>query len=108
MDRADHVWVQRGSEPTFEYYARLLGLSVQAHNVGASEPEEIAQLEHDLRSLKSGERIWLVAVQHPAWRKTGDLGALAERIRGRAREGSRLQAPGASAVEFVVGDFAPD
>lgn len=108
VDRADHVWVQRGSEPTFEYYSRLLALPVRAHNVGASEPEQVASLERGLRALEPGERIWLVALHHPAWRNARDLAALAERIRRHAREVSHLAAPGASAVEFVVEEIAPD
>jgi hypothetical protein len=99
---SDHVWVQRGSEPTFEYYARLLELPVRAHNVALEDPEQAAALERELSELAAGERIWLVALTHPAWTTADEWSAIVERLRSRAREVGRLEAHGASAIEFVV------
>jgi len=102
LSSSDHVWVQRGSEPTFEYYARLLALSVRAQNVAASEAEYAAALERDLDALEPGERVWLVALEHPMWTTEADRRAIAARLRRRASEVGRLEAHGASAVEYVV------
>ena len=98
----DVVWVQVGSEPTFEYYARLLQLPVSARNVGLSGPEETAAFERELAALRPGARVWLVAVDHPAWRKGDERRALELRLRSVGQEGRRLSAHRASALEFVV------
>jgi hypothetical protein len=104
-DRAapgDLFWVQRGSEPTFEYYARLLGLAVRARNVGTEPPERREALERDLAALAAGERVWLVALDHPAWTGPAERSAIEARLRSRAHEVDRLEAHAASAVAFLV------
>lgn len=98
----DRIWVQRGGEPTFEYYARLLGLRVRAQNVGATEPEDVESLERAVEALAPGDRVWLVSLQHPAWETQAEHAAIVARLVGRAHPGLRLEAPGAAAVEYRV------
>jgi hypothetical protein len=80
----------------------LLELPVRAHNVALEDPEQAAALERELSELAAGERIWLVALTHPAWTTADEWSAIVERLRSRAREVGRLEAHGASAIEFVV------
>ena len=102
VESADQFWVQRGSEPTFEYYARLLPLRVAARNVGATEPEDLAQLEREIGRLDPGSRVWLVSLTHPAWDTGADWLALVERLEQRAERESSLEAPGARAIAYRV------
>ncbi|MEE2665229.1 MAG: hypothetical protein VX681_14020 [Myxococcota bacterium] len=72
------------------------------HPGAASGPEQTEALERELGGLAAGERVWLVALEHPMWTTGAERRAIAARLRSRAREVGRLEAHGASAVEYVV------
>ena len=99
----DRVWVLRGSEPAFEYYARRIGLRVRAHNVGAIEDDDVRALEGEIAALGPGERVWLVAMHHRAWEsaRRSERGVV-RRLRARAEPADAFEAPGADARLFVA------
>jgi len=104
MESGDHLWIQRGSEPVFEYYARQLGLQVSARNVAALEPEQRLAFERDVAALTPADRVWLVSLSHPAWQTAENSAALTRGLEARATREFELSAPGASAILFSVRD----
>lgn len=100
----DLAWIQRGSEPTFEFYARREQLPVSARNAAARTDAERAALARDASAFEPGQRVWLVALDHPAWGSAVDeeRAALASLLAARARERERVERVGALAVLYEV------
>ncbi|MEZ4218083.1 MAG: hypothetical protein R3E88_16475 [Myxococcota bacterium] len=105
-ERGDAAWVQRGSELVFEYYARRLALPVAARSAGARDADELAALEARAAALAPGARVWLVALDHPAWNAGAERAALERVLASRARERARIAAPNALAVLYEVAPVA--
>jgi hypothetical protein len=98
----DRVWVQRGGEPTFEYYARRLHLALGASNVGAMTEPQRQALRDELARLAAGERVWFVALHHPAWDSRENSKRVEGLLAGRARRAELLQEPGAVAQLWIA------
>lgn len=96
----DSIWVHKGSEPTFEYYARRLGLQVRARNVAGGSPEDLAVLDRALAEWSAPGRVWFVSLDHPAWQLGDSFAAVTAGLGAVAEVEAVFEAPGAIAVGY--------